>query len=128
MSSGNTNLIAANTGRIPPGAEGVALLRRALTGDRPLRRTSHCALDVTWLDGPPRMVRGMMFGSAAFARGTELAAESLQPRGINHAAAVGLAVTGILRRTLFGRGRRELLAGGPKIGRASCRERVGQYG
>jgi len=113
MSSGNTNLIAGNTGRIPAGAEGVARLQQGLAGDRPLRQTSRCALDVTGLAGRSGPVRGMMFGAAAFARGTELANRSLQPRGINHAAAVAFAVAGVLRRSLLGRGRRRLLDGEP---------------
>lgn len=113
MASGNTNLIARNTGAIPAGAEGVALLLLGLAGERPLRESRRCALDVTWLSGPPRLVRGMMLGAAAFARGTELANQSLQPRGINHGAAVALAVAGTLRRALFGRGRRRLLDGEP---------------
>lgn len=113
MSSGNTNLIAGNTGRIPAGAEGVARLLQGLAGDRPLREASRRALDVTGLAGPPGLLRGMMFGAAAFARATELANESLQPRGINHGAAVALAVAGTLRRALFGAGRRRLLDGEP---------------
>lgn len=113
MSSGNTNLIAGDIGGIPAGAEGVDLLLRGLAGDRPLRQASRCALDVTWLGGPPRLVRGMMFGAAAFARGTDLANESLQPRGVHHGAAVAFAMAGMLCQTLFGRGRRRLLDGEP---------------
>lgn len=110
MASGNTNLIAANTGGIPPGAAGVALLQQALAGDRPLRIARHRALDVSGA-ASNGLVRGMMLGAAAFARGTELAIESLDAGGVGHDPAVALAMAGVLRRALFGRGRRRLLDG-----------------
>lgn len=111
MPSGNTNLIVGDTGGIASGGVGLAHLLQALAGERPLRQTWRPALDVTWPDAPGRLVRGMLFGAAAFAQGVAFANQSLGPRGIHHRSAVALSVAGMLRRALFGQFRRHLLAG-----------------
>lgn len=110
MPSGRTNVITRDVGGIQRGEEGIVQLRQALTGERALRETLRPALAATF---GGRRLNGMLFGAGAFTRASEIAQRSAEAGGLSEGPLVALAMAGMLRRLLFGKERRELLAGEP---------------
>ena len=113
MPSGGTNLIARNTGGIPASADGLERFLCLLSTGGALREARQQCLDVTWPAEPGRFVRGTIFGAAAYARGTELARQTLRGGSASQTPGLPLAVTAMLWRMMVGSERRQLREGEP---------------
>ena len=103
LAAGNTNLAARALGS--PGRGGAALQRLivAAEADR-LRRRPRPVLEISWAGQAHRpVIRGFLFGAAAFVEGKRLADTRLHRRGIHHGLAVALALAGSTWQAVFAR-------------------------
>ncbi|KAA5604068.1 hypothetical protein F1188_17925 [Roseospira marina] len=110
MPAGKTNLAARVVGGTRRDLRGLRRLCDAAR-DGTLTRTTWPLLEVSWPDAPERRVRGFLFGAAAFAEGTRIAARHIQGAGVHNGLSVALSIAVTAAATLFGRRRRALLAG-----------------
>jgi len=97
-------------GRVGDAPAGLRRLLDAARG-RTLRRVEWPVLEIAWRDRPERRMRGFLFGAAGFTAGTRLAYSHVHRAGFHDAAAVALSIAAGMASTLFGRRRRDLLAG-----------------
>ncbi len=111
LASGKTNVIAADLGSVGRGDRELRRLLAAIGDGTARRRTTRPALEAAWGAAPDEVVRGFLFGAAAFSYGTILANKILHPAGIVRGPSVAVSIAEVLRRTLFGAERRHLAQG-----------------
>ena len=104
LPAGKTDVAAGDVGAAGASAMGLARLMGAIERGDTLRRTERPVLEVRWPDQPERLLRGFLFGAAAFTEGHRLAERRLNKGGVFGATAVGLALGVTLLRAFAGGG------------------------
>jgi hypothetical protein len=113
LSSGTTNLIAADVGagRSDPGTIQMLAATAAMPEPSMIQRRS--SLRVAWPDGARPPVHGMFMGAAAFARATDISVRLVRQGRIDEGAGVVATLMSALAQTFAGPERERWMQGDP---------------
>ncbi len=122
ISSGRTNVVAADVGVRGPRGTALARLQAAADAGRLLNRT-RSPLSVDWREEDRGSLVGFVFGTAAYRRATELARPRTAGAGAKGGAAVAFTVAAAAAKSLIGAESDAWLSGEPvglSIDEADC--------